>query len=81
MNERIVSSLTRQLDRHRIVFWYDAKKELRSEFKALEMDGVEKIVRQRSDQPNWLNCKKKHPQKAVSAHIDSSSDWNRLQER
>ncbi|MCP4167884.1 MAG: BREX-1 system phosphatase PglZ type A, partial [Chloroflexi bacterium] len=37
-------TLTRLFDRHRIIFWYDAKKELRSEFEALDLPGVEKIV-------------------------------------
>ena len=30
-------------DKHRIVFWYDAKQELSSEYEALELAGVEKL--------------------------------------
>ena len=30
-------------DKHRIVFWYDAKQELSSEYEALELPGVEKL--------------------------------------
>ena len=43
MNDRIASALNRQFDRHRIVFWYDAKKELRRDFEAVDLPGVEKI--------------------------------------
>ena len=43
MND-IDQALTRLFDRHRIVFWYDAKQELRAEFDALALPGVEKIV-------------------------------------
>jgi uncharacterized protein (TIGR02687 family) len=41
---QITQALERLFDRHRIVFWYDAKQELRAEFDAVAMDGVEKIV-------------------------------------
>lgn len=43
MNE-IEQALTRIFDRHRIVFWYDVKRELRDEFDALALPGVEKIT-------------------------------------
>ena len=39
----IAQALTRIFERHRIVFWYDAKRELRAEFDDLALDGVEKI--------------------------------------
>lgn len=42
-DNKITLALTRQFDKHRIVFWYDAKKELRKEFEALSLPGVEKI--------------------------------------
>lgn len=41
--DRITQALTRIFDKHRIVFWYDAKKELRKEFEALSLAGIEKI--------------------------------------
>src|SRR5687767_11714816 len=41
---QISQALTRLFDRHRIVFWTDAKQELRAEFDALALDGIEKIV-------------------------------------
>jgi uncharacterized protein (TIGR02687 family) len=44
MNDRIVKGLEAAFDRHRIVFWTDAARELRSTFDALQMEGVEKIV-------------------------------------
>jgi hypothetical protein len=43
MNERIIQALTKLFDRHRIVFWYDAKQELRDDFEALQLPGVEKL--------------------------------------
>lgn len=41
---QIAQTLTRLFQQHRIVFWVDAKQELRAEFDALALDGVEKIV-------------------------------------
>ena len=41
--DRIQQSLLKMYDRHRIVFWYDAKKELRSDFNSLSLVDVEKI--------------------------------------
>lgn len=43
MNERIVAALTNLFERHRIVFWYDARRELRPEFETLELPGVAKV--------------------------------------
>jgi len=40
---KISEPLKRMFERHRIVFWYDAKKELRHDFEAVELPGVEKI--------------------------------------
>ena len=41
--DRIKQALNRLFDKHRIVFWYDAKKELRADFEALQLDGIEKL--------------------------------------
>jgi len=43
MSERIAQHLKQRFDHHRIVFWNDTKRELRDEFDALQLDGVEKI--------------------------------------
>ena len=43
MESKISQALEKQFKRHRIVFWYDAKKELRKEFDALNLPGIEKI--------------------------------------
>jgi len=40
---RIKQALSRLFDKHRIVFWYDAKNELRDEFESLQLAGVEKL--------------------------------------
>jgi uncharacterized protein (TIGR02687 family) len=46
---RIHQALTRLFGKHRVVFWYDAKKELRAEFEALAIDGVKKIEIQNNE--------------------------------
>jgi uncharacterized protein (TIGR02687 family) len=43
MTDRIAQALTKLFDRHRIVFWYDAKQELHDDFKALALPSVEKL--------------------------------------
>lgn len=44
MNDRIITALQKLFKRHRIVFWYDAKQELRDDFDGLALENVEKIV-------------------------------------
>ena len=44
MSNRIAQALTKLFDRHRIVFWYDAKQELRDDFEALALPDVEKLT-------------------------------------
>lgn len=44
MSDRIAKGLEAAFDRHRIVFWTDAARELRAEFEAVALPGVEKIV-------------------------------------
>lgn len=39
----ITKALTRLFDSHRLVFWYDSARELRSSFESVNIDGVEKI--------------------------------------
>jgi len=41
--DKIAQAITRLFDKHRIVFWYDAKQELRNEFESLLIPGVETI--------------------------------------
>lgn len=41
--DKIAQALSRLFERQRIVFWYDAKQELRNSFEALSMQGIEKI--------------------------------------
>lgn len=43
LENRIAQALTKLFDRHRIIFWYDAKKELRADFEALQLAGIEKL--------------------------------------
>jgi len=41
--DKIAQALARLFDKHRIVFWYDEKQELRGEYESLWLPGVEKI--------------------------------------
>ncbi len=41
---KIEQALTRIFDHHRIVFWYDVKRELRQEFEAVALPAVSKII-------------------------------------
>ncbi|MBV6446598.1 BREX-1 system phosphatase PglZ type A [Nitrosomonas sp.] len=43
MENSIILALTKLFERHRIVFWYDTKKELRSDFETLSLPGIEKL--------------------------------------
>lgn len=43
MNQ-ITQTLTRLFDRHRLVFWYDAKQELLAEYDALTLPYMGKIA-------------------------------------
>ena len=42
-NSNITNALLKQFEKHRIIFWYDDKQELRGDYEALELEGVEKI--------------------------------------
>lgn len=43
MSARIDEALAKLFDQHRIVFWYDAKQELHSDFEAVALPDIEKI--------------------------------------
>lgn len=43
MNSQIHTALTKLFEKHRIIFWYDAKQELRDDFEALQLPSVEKL--------------------------------------
>lgn len=43
MNTQIQTALIKLFDRHRIIFWYDAKRELRDDFEELSLPGIEKL--------------------------------------
>jgi len=43
MSHKINQALSKQFEKHRIIFWYDEKKELREEFENFTLEGVEKI--------------------------------------
>ena len=43
MNNRIEQALAKLFERYRIIFWYDAKQELRNDFEEINLPGIEKI--------------------------------------
>ena len=43
LDNRIAQALSRLFEKHRIVFWYDAKSELRADFETVALEDVEKI--------------------------------------
>ena len=43
MSSQIQTALMRLFDKHRIIFWYDTKQELHSDFEAVSMPDVEKL--------------------------------------
>lgn len=43
MTDRIAATLSRLFDEHRIVFWYDAAKEMRGDYDAVDLPGVVKL--------------------------------------
>ena len=43
MDSKITQALHRLFEKHRIVFWYDSKKELRADFDSLQLDGIQKV--------------------------------------
>jgi uncharacterized protein (TIGR02687 family) len=43
MSDRIALALQRLFEKHRIIFWYDTKHELRADYAALNLPGIEKI--------------------------------------
>ncbi|WP_170339702.1 BREX-1 system phosphatase PglZ type A [Ruegeria arenilitoris] len=43
MSDRIGASLKRLFDEHRLVFWYDADRDMREAFEAVELPDVEKV--------------------------------------
>ena len=62
MNDSIAQSLTRLFKRYRIVFWYDAKKELRDEFEVLSLPGIEKLELSNNEYGIKYRLLRKEPQ-------------------
>ena len=40
---KITESLTKLFNQHRVVFWYDAKQELREEYENISIEGIKKV--------------------------------------
>ena len=59
--DKIEQSLTTIFKKHRIVFWYDTKEELRREFEALALPDVENIELKNNEFGVKLRVLKKQP--------------------
>jgi uncharacterized protein (TIGR02687 family) len=62
MTDRIAQALTKLFERHRIVFWYDDKQELRGDFEALELSGVEKLEMRNNEYGIKYKILREHPE-------------------
>ena len=73
--DKIAQAITRLFDKHRIVFWYDAKKELRQEYESLWLAGVEKIELQNNEYGlKHLILREKPAQKFLLYHAGQQPD-------
>ena len=43
MSDQITARLERLFEEHRIVFWYDAARDMRAEYEAVDLPGVSKV--------------------------------------
>lgn len=62
MNSRIAQALSKLFERHRIVFWYDAKSELRADFTAVSLEDVDKIELTNNEFGIKHRILRKHPE-------------------
>lgn len=62
MENRISQALIKLFDRHRIVFWYDTKQELRDAFEALQLPGVEKLTLSNNEYGTKYKILREQPQ-------------------
>ncbi len=75
MNDRINQALTKLFDRHRIVFWYDTKQELRADYEALAISGIEKIELKNNEFATKYRILREQPdQKYLIYHEGSQPD-------
>src|SRR5689334_1608974 len=73
--DKISQALTHLFEKHRIIFWYDAKKELRQEFDSLWLPGVEKIELQKNEYGvKHLILREKPAQKFLLYHEGPTPD-------
>ena len=63
LESRIAQALTKLFDRHRIVFWYDAKEELRADFEALQLAGIEKLELGNNEYGIKYKLLREHPER------------------
>lgn len=62
MSDNITLALQRLFDKHRIIFWTDANRELREQYQALELPDVEKIELQNNEYAVKYRILREQPQ-------------------
>jgi uncharacterized protein (TIGR02687 family) len=78
--DKISQAITRLFDKHRIVFWYDTKKELRQEYESLWLPGIEKVELSNNEyRVKYLILREKPSQKFLLYHEgqlpDELNNW------
>ena len=80
MENRIALALSKLFERHRIVFWYDIKKELRIDFDSLQLDSIEKIELTNNEYGVKYRILREHPDQKFllykeGAQPDDLANW------
>lgn len=72
MENRIAQALTKLFDRHRIVFWYDTKQELRPDFEQLSLPDIEKVELTNNEYGIKYRILREHPQQKFLLYREGS---------
>ena len=76
MTDRIAASLRRLFDEHRIVFWYDAARDMRGEFDALDLAGVTKVEITNNQFGLKYRMLRQEPKAKFLVFHDGPEPWN-----
>ena len=57
MSDRIQAGLARLFEEHRIVFWYDTARDMRTAYEAADLPGVEKVESRGLSLPKVLQAR------------------------
>ena len=70
--EHIQHALSRLFEKHRIVFWYDEKKELRDAYESLELENIEKVEIQNNEFTLKHRMLREAPKKSFLVYKESN---------